>query len=68
MTEKKWVIDVLSDLRNFARDNRMRKLAEHLDDTIHVAAFEMSKYQGEADGSEPALKKVAGYKPPSYVV
>jgi len=68
MTEKKWVIDVLSDLRNFARDNRMRKLAEHLDDTIHVAAFEMSTYQEDGDRSELTMKKVAGYKPPSYVV
>ncbi len=33
-----WIIDVLSDLRNFAEKQAMMDLAEHLDDAILLAA------------------------------
>mgnify|MGYP006883132768 FL=1 len=36
-----WMIDVLSDLRNFAAKQAMLELAEHLDDAILVAAVEI---------------------------
>ena len=36
-----WMIDVLSDLRNFAAKQAMLELAEHLDDAILVATVEI---------------------------
>lgn len=36
-----WMIDVLSDLRNFAENHKMGRLAEHLEDSIVMAASEM---------------------------
>ena len=36
-----WIMDVLSDLRNFAEKQSMIDLAEHLDDAILLAASEI---------------------------
>jgi hypothetical protein len=36
-----WMIDVLVDLRGFAQKNGLEKLADQLDDTIHIAAAEL---------------------------
>ncbi|MCK4862477.1 MAG: hypothetical protein KAS85_11245 [Rhodobacteraceae bacterium] len=36
-----WMLDVLSDLRNFAAKQAMLELAEHLDDVMLVAAVEI---------------------------
>lgn len=41
MTEY-WMINVLADLRKFAKDKRMGKLVAQLDDTIYIAASEMT--------------------------
>lgn len=38
-----WIVDVLADLRSFARQNGMASLAEQIDDTIMVAAAEISR-------------------------
>lgn len=38
---QEWMIDVLTDLRKFARNNGLMGLAEQLDDTILIAATEM---------------------------
>lgn len=38
-----WIIDVLIDLRKFAGKNKLGRLAEQLDDTIHIAAAEISE-------------------------
>lgn len=40
--QNEWILDVLSDLRAFARQNGMSGLAEHLDDTRLVALAEMA--------------------------
>ena len=37
-----WILDVLSDLKAFARDNDMPVLAEQLDDTAIVAMSEIA--------------------------
>jgi hypothetical protein len=37
-----WIIDVLTDLRRFAEQNGLNTLADHLDDTVLVAASELS--------------------------
>ncbi|MFQ5437552.1 MAG: hypothetical protein ACE5DK_01850 [Paracoccaceae bacterium] len=39
---QEWMIDVLSDLKAFAQQNGLMGLAEHLDDTILVAAAELN--------------------------
>lgn len=36
-----WIIDVLSDLRTFADNHSLGRLAEQLDDTILMAAGEI---------------------------
>ena len=38
-----WMIDVLADLRDFARQNGFAVLSEQLEDTILVAAAELSQ-------------------------
>lgn len=37
-----WIIDVLTDLTTFARDNQLEALAEQLDDTQLVAQIEIA--------------------------
>lgn len=37
-----WILDVLNDLKAFARDNGLPTLAEQLDDTAIVALSEIS--------------------------
>ena len=37
-----WILDVLFDLKTFARDNEMPALAEQLDDTAIVAMSEIA--------------------------
>ena len=37
-----WILDVLTDLRSFARANGLPKLAEQLDDTALLAACELA--------------------------
>ncbi|MGR3467469.1 MAG: hypothetical protein ACU0CI_06275 [Shimia sp.] len=44
-----WVIDVLHDLRTFARDNEMPRLGEYLDDAIVVAHTELVARNRSAD-------------------
>ena len=44
-----WILDVLADLRSFARQNAFSALAEQLDDTIIVAAADIHRgCQGKA--------------------
>jgi len=43
MMSKDWIIDVLTDLRTFAHLNELPSLAEHLDDTVLVAAAELAQ-------------------------
>lgn len=48
--EQDWVLDVLTDLKTFAQQNGMFNLAEHLDDTLIVAAAELAAHGGQKDG------------------
>jgi hypothetical protein len=41
-----WIIDVLSDLRTFADNHNLGRLAEQLDDTILMAASEIQYIEG----------------------
>lgn len=38
-----WIIDVLTDLQGFARQNDMPDLAQHLDQTLALAAAELAR-------------------------
>lgn len=49
---QEWIIDVLIDLRKFAGKNNLGRLAEQLDDTIHVAAAEISDCAQGSDVNE----------------
>lgn len=60
-----WIIDVLTDLQKFSANNALSRLADHLDDTIMVAATELStpgfrrgtvdSFEQDRDRNEPAL-------------
>lgn len=67
MTEL-WMIEVLADLRKFAKNNSMGKLAEQLDDTIHVAASEMAPQMGEIKNAEQRSDEARDFLRPAYVV
>ena len=49
---QEWIIDVLIDLRKFAEKNNLGRLAEQLDDTIHIAAAEISDLAQGGDVNE----------------
>jgi hypothetical protein len=38
-----WILDVLADLKAYARKNDLTALAEQLDDTRHVAVAELAQ-------------------------
>jgi len=58
-----WILDVLADLKAFARQNGLNLLAEQLDDTQLIAATELTskgeghpaheRSQAAAAGSDP---------------
>lgn len=48
-----WILDVLSDLKVFAKSNGLAALAEQLDDTSLVAAGEISQITGSMAGGFP---------------
>ncbi|MBL1437077.1 MAG: hypothetical protein COB08_012885 [Rhodobacteraceae bacterium] len=56
--KKDWMIDVLADLRACAMNNKMTKLAEHLDDAIVVAVSEISRASGVEAGLGDRRDKV----------
>jgi hypothetical protein len=43
-----WILDVLADLRSFAQENGMNRLALHLDETTLLAAAEISNGRNAA--------------------
>ncbi|WP_299043683.1 hypothetical protein [uncultured Tateyamaria sp.] len=45
-----WILDVLTDLKTFARANEMPALAEQLDDTAIVAMAEIAAMKEAKDG------------------
>jgi hypothetical protein len=67
MTEN-WMIEVLADLRKYAKNNSMGKLAEQLDDTIHIAASEMAPQMGEVKGAEQCADKTGDFLRPAFIV
>ncbi|THH36009.1 hypothetical protein E4Z66_13160 [Aliishimia ponticola] len=43
-----WILDVLTDLKNFARANGLPSLAEQLADTADLAAVELASVEMKA--------------------
>ncbi len=48
-----WIIDVLIDLQGFARQNDMPDLAQHLDQTLALAARELARAGRPLDEAAP---------------
>ena len=59
-----WMVDILADLRQFAKSNSLNELAEHLDDTIIVAVRETNVASSTTalvtSGHDIAVGKSAG--------
>jgi hypothetical protein len=57
-----WILDVLSDLREFAHSNNLPGLAEQLDDTRMMAAAEIASLnEGLAIGRIAELSRTTGH-------
>ncbi|WP_347311146.1 hypothetical protein [Defluviimonas sp. SAOS-178_SWC] len=56
-----WILDVLTDLKAFAKGNGLRALAEQLDDTSLVAAAEIAQ-AAEVTAGGMALDAGEAYK------
>ena len=61
-----WMIDVLADLRSFAQQNGMKTLSEQLDDTILVAAAELSQEAHVRHVTTPGYKARDGAGSPGF--
>ena len=48
-----WILDVLADLRAFARENRLPRLSEGLEKASRIAAAELASRQGTAPEQAP---------------
>lgn len=66
--QEDWVLDVLTDLKTFAQQNGMFQFSEHLDDTLLVAAAELSAHgrrkggAGQSENLRGTDKHLAGGK------
>ncbi len=54
---QEWMIDVLTDLKQFAQQNGLMGLAEQLDDSILVAAAELKQNGQDAVETEHHAKQ-----------
>jgi len=59
-----WIMEVLHDLRTFARKNGMPDLASELDQTMAVAARELGPgvFRAEGSGAEDPAPRTLGLK------
>ena len=55
-----WILDVLADLKAFARTNGMTVLAEQLDDAVLIAAAEIASLKGRAAAIADRDARTAG--------
>ena len=66
--KEKWILEVLADLRNFADDQKLTKLTEQLDDTIHVAMSEMMQQKKGTVFAESRPEKIREFLRPAVIV
>ena len=55
-----WIIEVLTDLKVFARQNGMAELATQLDTTLAVAQAELDRRAGADSSDETARNEPQG--------
>jgi len=58
--QNEWILDVLTDLRTFARRNGLGALAKQLDDTQLVATSELTSKSEGCAGHEKSPALAAG--------
>lgn len=58
-----WILDVLADLRTFARRNGLPALAGQLDDTLLLATAEITSTRQGKPGHERGPAKATGTDP-----
>ncbi len=58
--QNEWILDVLTDLRTFARQNGLGALARQLDETRQLAASELASTGEESAGHESSHALAAG--------
>jgi len=56
-----WILDVLADLKTYAKKNGLPALADQLDETLLVAATEIASSEGEAPQVAMQNAGTAGY-------
>lgn len=59
--KNEWILDVLADLKTFAKANGMPSLAEQLADTADLAAIEISSVEKRARTVNGDEHKFGGY-------
>ena len=57
-----WVLDVLADLKAFARSNGLSVLADQLDDAILIAAAEIASLKGRVAAARDASSAGSDYR------
>lgn len=58
--ETEWILDILADLRTFARENGLPALAEQIDETCLLAAVEIASTAEGQPGHERGATGKAG--------
>lgn len=56
-----WILDVLADLKTYAKKNGLPALADQLDETMLIAATEVSSSEGKAPQAAMKHAGTAGY-------
>ncbi|MDJ0827641.1 MAG: hypothetical protein QNJ16_19290 [Rhodobacter sp.] len=56
-----WILDVLADLKTYAKKNGLSVLAEQLEDTALVAAAEIASMEGKAPTAAVANAGTTGH-------
>ncbi len=56
-----WILDVLADLKTYARKNGLSALAEELDDATLIAAAEIASGEGKAPRAAMQHAGTAGH-------
>jgi hypothetical protein len=60
MMKNEWILDILADLKSFARANGLIGLAEQLEDTSLIAAAEVTSAEEGLPGDADSERRDAG--------
>lgn len=56
-----WILDVLADVKTYAKKNGLSALAEQLDETTLIAVTEIASAEGKAPQAAIANARTAGH-------